>query len=97
MFMLMRRNPHLVLDFQRMRQAFDRLHQAWRGNSPYDVLPEIVKNIHGFANSRYKTRVTGALLNSYQNSGRAPSRGINKAALITAVNGDEVMTLGRKH
>ncbi len=96
-FMLMRRNPDLLRDLRTLRLAFARLDEAWRDNSPHGVLPGIVREMHGFANTRFKTRVTGALVNGYRSSGQAPSRGINMAAMISAVNGDEVMTIGRKH
>lgn len=96
LFMLLRRNPDLLVDLKNMRQAFAQLHRASAANSTYEVLADITRNIHAFTNSRFKTRVTGALVGAYQFSDSAPSRGINTALVIKAAKGDEAMTFGRK-
>jgi hypothetical protein len=93
---LFKRNPALLTDFQLMREAYARLHQALASEAEYGVLTDVARDIHGFVNTRFKTRVMGALINGYRVSEGAKPGSINAVMIIKAIKSDEVLTIGRK-
>jgi hypothetical protein len=94
-FMLFRRNPDLLKDFQSMRDACASLHRTFTQDGPFEELKEIARGMHRFANTRFKTRVLGALINAWSLE-RAENVGeINSAIVIKADNGGQSLTMGR--
>jgi hypothetical protein len=94
-FMLFRRNPDLLEDFQTMRDACASLHDVFAQSSPFEELKEIARDIHSFANTRFKTRVLGALINAWAIQREENMGEINLAIVIKADNGSQSMTIGR--
>jgi len=66
-----RLNSGQLQDFRRTRDAFARLNPAMKSRESYKKLPPIVRGIHGFANTRFKIRVMGALIMAYRRSPQA--------------------------
>lgn len=94
-FMLFSRNPDLLEDFQSMLDACASLHRTFKENGPFEELKDIAPDLHRFANTRFKTRVLGALINSWSLE-RAENAGeINSAVVIKADNGGQSLTMGR--
>jgi hypothetical protein len=94
-FMLFRRNPGLLDDFQTMRDACAGLHRAFLQNGPFEELKDIARDFHAFANTRFKTRVLGALINDWSVQHEKNTGEINSVIVIKADNGGQSLTIGR--
>jgi len=95
-YVLFRRNPDLLRDFQAMRDAFSGLHSASVKSSPFTELAEIANGLHRFANTRFKVRVMLALLSAYRNSVSIKPAEFNSAITVQSIKDKRVLTLGRK-
>ena len=58
----------MLKDFQRTREAFARLDTAVRNRESYKKLTPVARDIHRFANTRFKIRVMGALVTAWRRS-----------------------------
>ena len=94
-FMLFRRNPDLLEDFQTMRDACASLHRTFTQSGSFEELKDIARDIHRFANTRFKTRVLGALINAWSLERGENVGEINSAMVIKADNGGQSLTMGR--
>jgi hypothetical protein len=78
-------NKSMLKDFQRTRDAFARLDAAVRNGESYKKLTPVARDIHRFANTRFKIRVMGALVAAWRRS-RQASPGDTSASLSIRYN-----------
>jgi hypothetical protein len=78
-------NRDMLKDFRRTRDAFTLLNAAINNKESHKKLIPIARDIHQFANTRFKIRVLGALVRAYRQS-RPADPGIIPASLSTRYN-----------
>jgi len=61
-------NRDMLKDFRRTRNAFSRLDTAIDTRESHEKLIPIARDIHRFANTRFKIRVLGALITTFRRS-----------------------------
>jgi hypothetical protein len=61
-------NRDMLKDFQRTRNAFSRLDTAISARETHETLIPIARDIHRFANTRFKIRVLGAMITTFRRS-----------------------------